>query len=144
MKRFYLCDDSCFFSANVVIPSFRFEMSRRHCYRFNVDQETAQKTVEKFLNTVRGSRSQAALSQSLGFSYNLYNRWENGTQTFFWRDFVTLAKFEGWNLEEAIRPVDATKGLAGQPTHELIETKRTTLHLASVFHFRFSSSRPTP
>jgi hypothetical protein len=66
----------------------------------NLEEEKFNQITLLFLKSLRGEESQSQISRRLGYNYNIYGRWENGTRSFMWDDFVKLTFTNNINIDE--------------------------------------------
>lgn len=65
-----------------------------------MNEKHINETIFLLLKDLRAEQSQTQLSRELGYSYNIYGRWEKGTRAFLWNDFIKIAENKGFNISE--------------------------------------------
>jgi transcriptional regulator with XRE-family HTH domain len=53
------------------------------------------------LKSLRNGISQSQMSKKLGYSYNIYGRWESGKRAFLWNDFIAITTLKKQDLENS-------------------------------------------
>ncbi len=61
-----------------------------------------QLAVQAIIRQLRGSNTQAQFSHVLGANFNVVNRWEKGTRSLYWQDFVCICKHFNFDIGKAL------------------------------------------
>src|SRR5687768_2622287 len=68
--------------------------------------ENFENVSRELIRAIRGRTSCAIASRRLGYSFNQVARWENGSKTILWEDFVRLAETRGKDIGRALTTLE--------------------------------------
>jgi hypothetical protein len=72
--------------------------------QMNTKQEE-QLIVRSILRVLRGYDSQIKMSESLGYNFNIYGKWETSKKILMWDDFLQILKSRGILINSTIESI---------------------------------------
>ncbi|RYZ87827.1 MAG: hypothetical protein EOP06_12025, partial [Proteobacteria bacterium] len=82
--------------------------------------------IQELVKTLRGSEASHKLSKELGYSYNIWSRWEDGSKNLLWDDLVLILQARG------IAPATLLKNIFGLPEELGVSSQAVISTLLSI------------